>query len=248
MPQPQLEEAAAFLFHLWVQRQTATGLPAEITPRSLDDAYAIQDLLHATAAWETPVLKVGCTSEFARKALGLDEPIGGRVPADAVYESGATIDLATFCEAPLIECEFALRVGESGAIDAVAPAFELVDPRVRSASSFGGIVTVADNSGGAATVIGTPIPIEDAGDLTQVGVALYSGNDVVAEGSGADVLGGPMSSVDWMHAHEAARGRTVVPGTWVITGTCTGITPAAPGTTYRVDFGSLGAAEFTLGT
>ena len=65
----QLEEAAAFLFHLRVQRQTVAALPHEIAPRTIDDAYAIQDALHAAAGWPIGVLKVGCTSEVAQAGI-----------------------------------------------------------------------------------------------------------------------------------------------------------------------------------
>ena len=246
LAQPQIEEAAAFLFHLRMQRQTASSLPHEIRPTSVDDAYAVQDAIHATAGWPIDVLKVGCTSELAQEILGIPHPIGGRIPSEGVFTSGSAIPLDYFGNPPAIECEFALQVDGDGHIVAVAPALELVDPRVQSSAGFGGMTTIADNSAGCAVVLGDAIPIGDAGELAEHQVELRSGDDVLASGTAAAVLGGPASSVTWTLEHEAERGRTVADGMWIITGTCTGLTPTAAGGSYSASFGALGSVGFSL--
>jgi len=246
LAQAQIEEAAAFLFHLRIQRQIATSLPIEIRPSTTDDAYAIQDAIHDTAGWPIPMLKVGCTSEFAQEVLGIPHPIGGRVPAEGVFESGNDIPMSYFGATPSIECEVALQVDGSGAVVAAAPAMELVDPRIQSQGSFGGMTTIADNSGGCAVVLGNAVPIETVGELGDLGVELRSDGDTLAEGSPAAVLGGPAASVGWAIDHEASRGRALTDGLWIITGTCSGLTPTEPGRTYTADFGALGSVSFTL--
>jgi len=244
----QLEEAAAFLFHLRVQRQTVAALPHEIAPRTIEDAYAIQDALHDTAGWPIGVLKVGCTSEVAQQVLGIPHPIGGRVPADAVFATGTDLPADFFGSAPAIECEFAARVDATGAVTALAPALELVDPRIDLSSRSAGLGLVADNSGACAVVLGEAVDIADVEDLAAVSVELRTaGGEVLANGSASEVIGGPQASVDWTHAHEEVRGRTVDEGTWIITGTCTGLTPSAFGNHYVADYGPLGTVEFRLG-
>ena len=243
----QIEEAAAYLFHLRVQRQTASSLPHEIRPRSVEDAYAIQDAVHGTAGWPIEVLKVGCTSELAREILGIPHPIGGRIPSEGVFASGAEIPASYFSNPPAIECEFALQVNAAGDPIAVAPALELVDPRVTSSAGFGGMTTIADNSAGCGVVLGPPTPIDEAGDLASHAVELRSGScDVLASGTADAVLGGPPASVEWTKEHEASRGREVAGGVWIITGTCTGLTPTEAGGTYLADFGALGQVSFSL--
>ncbi len=247
LDRPQIEEAAAYLFHLRVQRETAAALPFEIRPKNVEDAYAIQDAMHATAGWPIGVLKVGCTSEIAQEILGIPHPIGGRVPAEGVFASGAEIPASYFANAPAIECEFAIQVDEAGEPVAVAPALELVDPRVTSSAGFGGMTTIADNSAGCGVVLGTATPIEAAGDLVSHDVELRSGTgEVLATGSAAAVLGGPAASVDWTKTHEASRGRDLAGGAWIITGTCTGLTPTQVGGAYLADFGGLGQVSFSL--
>lgn len=245
LAQAQIEEAAAFLFHLRVQRETASALPFEIAPRDLDDAYAIQDALHAAAGWPIAVLKVGCTSEFAQQALSIPHPIGGRIPADAVFADGAAIPSSFFNGPPAIECEIALQVDDSGAVVAAAPAMELINPRIQAGGTFGGFTTVADNSAGCAVVLGEPVPIADALPLDGHMVQLTVDDEPLAEGASSAVLGGPESSVDWTRSHEQGRGRRVADGTWIITGTCSGITPSRFDATYRADFGPLGAVSYS---
>lgn len=249
LDQGQIEEAAAFLFHLHVQRQTAAALPFEIAPKDLDDAYAIQDAVHAAAGWPIGVLKVGCTSEIAQQMLAIPHPIGGRVPSASVFTSGDDVPVSLFNAAPLIECELAMQVDAAGRVVAVAPAIELINPRVQASGGFGGFTTVADNSAAAAVVLGAPVSIVHASELDVVSdaaVRLRSDGEIVAEGRTSAVIGGPASSVAWTQAHEAARNRSIPDPTWIITGTCTGLTPSVFGATYTAAFDGIGEVSYSI--
>ena len=59
MEQSEIEDAAMFLLHLRTQRDQVGGLPGEFTPKSLEDAYDIQDTIHRFAGWPIGMLKVG---------------------------------------------------------------------------------------------------------------------------------------------------------------------------------------------
>lgn len=246
MEPTDIEDAAMFLLHLRLHRNRAAGMAHELTPKTLDQAYAIQDAVHRFAGWPLGVLKVGCTSQAAQTALSIPHPIAGRVPVEGVFDDGATVPRSFLGAAPLLECEIALRIGEGGEVDAVAPAIELVDPRFQNLARLPGLGLVADNSGAAATVIG-PAADPSAVDVSALDVRLLADGREIATGSTTDIIGGPYGSLQWALDHEAQRGRTVAPGTWVITGTCTGLTPADWGTTYTAEFGPLGSVHFTLG-
>lgn len=247
MEQSEIEDAAMFLLHLRTQRDQVRGLPGELAPKTLDDAYAIQDATHHFAGWPIGMLKVGCTSVPAREALGIPHAIGGRVPAEAVFASGDIVPRAFLASEPLLECEIALRVAADGTIDSVAPAIELVNARFHDTSKVSGPSIIADNSAGCAAVLGSAVPMSAIGELGELAMSLIENGTEIAAGSAAALVDGPLGSVEWSVAHETARGRQVEPGTWIITGTCTGLTPTRWGASYRADFGPLGSVDFRLG-
>lgn len=247
MEPSDIEDAAMFLLHLRTQRSQVSGLPGELAPRTVDDAYAIQDATHRFAGWPIEVLKVGCTSEVAQQVLGIPHPIGGRIPSEAVFANGETVPRSFLASEPLLECEIALRVNDKGEVDAAAPAIELVNPRFLDTSKVAGPSLIADNSAGCAVVLGEPMPLDQAGDLTAITMNLHDGTDEIAAGSAVALAEGAQGSVDWTLMHESDRDRQIPPGTWIITGTCTGLTPTVFGRTYTASFSSLGSVHFNLG-
>lgn len=247
MEQSEIEDAAMFLLHLRTQRDQVGGLPGEFTPKTLDDAYDIQDTTHRIAGWLISMLKVGCTSVAAQEALGIPHPIGGRVPAEAVFEAGSVVPRGFLASEPLLECEIAMRVGPDGVVDAIAPAIELVNARYRDTSRVSSASIIADNSAGCGAILGAAVSLAEVDDLDALDMVLHNDKGEIASGNARALVGGPQASVDWTIAHEASRGRDVAPGTWIITGTCTGLTPTTWGSTYTADFGPLGSVSFTLG-
>jgi 2-keto-4-pentenoate hydratase len=247
MEQSEIEDAAMFLLHLRTQRDQVAGLPGEFTPKTLDDAYDIQDTIHHFAGWPIGMLKVGCTSLAAQEALDIPHPGGGRIPAEGVFESGSAVPRSFLASEPLLECEIAMRVGLNGVVDAVAPAIELVNARYRDTSKVSGPSIIADNLASCAAILGDPVSLAEVDDLDALDMTLHNNDGQIASGNARALIEGPQGSVDWTLAHEVSRGRNVVPGTWIITGTCTGLTPTQWGASYTADFGLLGSVSFTLG-
>jgi 2-keto-4-pentenoate hydratase len=255
-----VEHAAGLLIECRETGRAIPDLPDGLRPGTWDEAYAIQDALHANGAWGTAALKVGATSEVSQKALGTDCPFAGRLPATALFDSGATIDLSSvFHHPPRLESEFALHIGPGAAtvdpddleavravVNAVAPALELVGSRYDDMGKVSAMSLVADNAGSTAIVLGQPVATDQAGDLAAITVSLTSGGEELGAGSGADVMGDPVRSLQWALQHERARGRTPVPGTWVITGTCTGMVPYPLGQTVVARFSGLGEVSVTV--
>jgi len=246
MEQSDIEDAAMFLLHLRTQRSQVSGLPGELSPKTLDDAYDIQDATHRFAGWPISMLKVGCTSEIAREVLGIAHPIAGRVPAGGVFESGSAIPVDFFASAPMVECEIAIQVDGTGQPRAIAPAIELINARYSDTGKVPGLSLIADNSAGCGAVLGQASSLVDAGDLDTIEVALIEDGSTIVTGSTQTLLGGTTASLTWMLDHEKARSRPLEDGTWIITGTCTGLTPTNVGSTYTADFGHLGSVSFTL--
>ena len=102
--------AGALLVELRETMRTIPELPDGLRPGTFEEAYAIQDELQRQGGWGTGALKVGCTSEFAQQALGIDSPVVGVVADSMTFGAGATIDRSLFHHDPLLEGEFAVRL------------------------------------------------------------------------------------------------------------------------------------------
>ncbi len=243
--------AAALLAEVRQSGRTIPQLPDGLRPGTTEEAYAIQDAVVASQGWEISCLKVGCTSEVAQQALGIDEPIAGRLNQEAVFGAGAVVPRSLFLHAaPYVECEFAMRLGRTigvdddvsemaevaEAVDAIAPAIELVDNRFDEFFGISGHSIVADNSAASAVVIGDAVSPDLVPDLAAVGVTLACADEELASGTGAAVLGDPYRALRWVLGHERRRGRSVRAGTWVITGTCTGLVPFPDGGAVTAHF------------
>lgn len=235
-----------FLLHLHTQRSQVGGLPGELAPKTVEQAYDIQDAMHQFAGWDLGLIKVGCTSVVAQQALAIPHPIAGRIPSERIYGPGAEVPAALFASEPFLESEVALQIGADGAVTAAAPAVEIAGARYVDTTKVSGPMIIADNSAGNAAVIGEPIVIRSVDEVADLVITLAANGEQVATGGTAQLVDGVLGSLEWALAHEAERGRAVADGTWIITGTCTGLVDAEFGSTYRADFADLGAVEFSF--
>ena len=248
--------AGALLVELRETMRTIPELPDGLRPGTFEEAYAIQDELQRQGGWGTGALKVGCTSEFAQQALGIDGPVVGVVADSMTFGAGATIDRSLFHHDPLLEGEFAVRLavdvddlaqleGDARTLaDAVAPSVELISSRYDRVLGASGPSTVADNVSNGALVLGEPT--DPPVDLASLAVTLTADGEEIASGTGAAVLGDPYQGFVWALRHELARGRPVQAGTWVTTGTCTGISPFPVGAEVTAVYDTLGTLSFTV--
>ena len=256
-----VEQAAALLLEQLETGGTIPDLPDGLRPATMEEAYAIQDALHRQAGWDIGVLKIGDTTPEAQRNLGIDHPIGGRVPQRRVHVSPARLDVTSFHHPPLLECEFGLRIGRpigpdepldvdgvAGCVDAVVPAIEILDTRFDPQFGVSAPSLVADNSVAAAVVLGLPVPVTSPPELVNAEVRLEVEGSVLAEGTGAAALGDPLESLAWIVGHEQHRGRGVDAGTVVITGSCTGDVPCVLDAATVADFGPLGVVHLTIGS
>ena len=269
----QVIEAASLLLDARRTGRTLAALPEAVRPRTFHDGYRIQDQLLDLDGRPVGLVKIGCTTVETQRIMNLDEPIGGCLAIDSVHSSGAVLPVDHFHHPPLIECEFAMRVGTDLApgrpietiseatdvADAVAPALELVDGRYDSQLGIDGPSVVADNSMSTAVVLGEAVALDGGFDpdrLRHTTVRLVAASDhnrdegvdeePMAEGVGANVLGDPWRSFHWALGHLVERGRHVAAGTWVITGSCSGAPPVVPNRRLTAYFDGLGTVSVTI--
>jgi 2-keto-4-pentenoate hydratase len=256
---------AAIADRLWrAQRECRlTSAPSAELP-DLDEhgAYAIQRALVARLEQDGAVpagWKVGLTSAIGRGA-GAAGPIYGQLLSDMLVSQSEPIPAGEL-HRPTVEGEIAfvldrpLRgpgVGVADVLDAtrgVLPAIEIIAGRLEPGEHTV-VDFIADNAASARAVLGDVlVPVDDV-DLRLVGMVQSSGDDVVATGAGARVLGHPAASVAWLAnalADGAPPARQLDAGTFVLSGSLAPAVPAQPGDTFTVELDRLGTVSVAFG-
>lgn len=241
----------------------ATRVPVERTltrpDASLDDAYAVQRALMASAPKRgggVRGFKVGTTSDAAMARVGIDEPLFGFLERDDAVADGGTVDLRALI-APRIEMELAFVTREelaaadcdAGAALAatayVVPAFEIIDSRYVP-GPFDVVAAVADNMSTARHVLGSERLDPRAIDLAAVAATLEKNGVEIARGTGAAVLGHPARSLAWLVRTLARYGMTIPAGSVVLTGGFADAVPAAGGDRFVARFTPGGGIACTF--
>ena len=195
-------------------------------------------------------IKLGMTSKVKRDALGIREPVYGRITEDMLVPPGQPITVAELIH-PRAEPELALVVARPiapgadlatvlAAIDAVHPAIEVADSRY--AEPFRLVDSVADNAGAARVVLGAPRKPAELVDLHVLGCVFgFPGGFDTAAGGAA--MGHPAAALAWLAGALAARGDRIEPGTVVLTGGLTAAVPLRVGERLTAEFDGLGPVE-----
>lgn len=215
--------------------------------------YAAQDLLVGRKRAEGKQVvgfKLGMTSKVKRDALGIREPVYGRITADMLVPSGE-LSVAELIH-PRAEPELAVVIGRPippdadiatvlAAIDAVHPAIEVFDSRY--AQPFRLVDSIADNAGAARVVLGDrPRRPAELVDLHVLGcVFAFAGGFDTAAGGAA--MGHPAAAVAWLAGALAARDERIEPGTIVLTGGLTAAVPLRAGDRFVAEFDGLDRVE-----
>lgn len=196
---------------------------------SVDTAYRAQSLVvedRLQAGEEVVGLKLGLTSRVKRQALGIDEPVFGRLTSRMVLAPGEPVELDQLIH-PRAEPEIAFLIGERieapttvarvlAATEAVFPAIEVVDSRY--AEPFRLPDSVADNAGAARMVIGARGRSPDA--LVDLGVlgCVFRCRGAIDTAAGGAVMGHPAAALVWLAQTLAARGEGIEAGSIVLSG------------------------------
>ncbi|MEU6621634.1 fumarylacetoacetate hydrolase family protein [Streptomyces litmocidini] len=243
------------------ERRTAPVEPLTTTWPGLDlaDAYAVQqdNVARRLAAGSTVIgHKVGLTSALMRELLGVYEPDFGHLLDDMVHRDGGTVRAARYC-APRVEPEICFRLARPlhgpgvtlgdvlAATDAVAPALEIVDSRIRD-WRITLADTVADNACSAGLVCGSWTSMAYAPDLAAVNVDLLVDGSRAATGSGKEVMGHPAAAVAWLANALAAYGKRLHPGHVILPGAITTAPFIGVGQKAEARFGALGSVSVSF--
>ncbi len=203
--------------------------------------------------------KIGLTSKRMQEMCGIDSPVAGVVLRDRVHVSGKRLMSSAYGRLGL-EFEIAVRLARdlrpdggvleladvADAVDAVAPAIEIVDDRNADYGTLDALSLIADNSWNAGIVLGAFV--REWPDLALIESVVSADSKEIDRGFGRDVLGHPFHSVAWLASHLAEVGTALRAGDIVMTGNL--VTTKFPdrSSVYRFDVIGLGSVELSSST
>jgi len=229
------------------------SLPGELSPRSEQEAYLVQqEVLRAlgtrAGGWKVamssgehgtsaPILREEVHTSPARVRCVLGDSVGiePEVAFTLRYDLPAPDNVRSYQREELIE-----------AIDAAYAAIEIVVSRYRSHEGAEPLDRLADNISNGGLVVSAPCRDWRQVDLRTVPVRLTrepaGGARLEHAGQGGHSLGDPIAALLWL-ANDRSRGDAgLKAGEFITTGSYAGLCQAAPGTRVTARFSGLGSA------
>jgi len=238
--------------------RNATAVPqiSATETLTLDQAYEIQkvSIEKRLARGERRVgMKMGFTSRAKMEQMGVSDLIWGRLTSAMIAEDGGTISRKHFVH-PRVEPEvaFLLRKPLSGivtpfqaldAVEAVAPALEIIDSRYQN-FRFSLTDVIADNSSSSALTIGQWNSPHQP--LDNLGMTVSVNGRPQTFGSTAAILGDPLRSLVAAARLVARRGEVLEPGHIVMAGGATAAFELFVGMHVTLEVERLGRTCFTV--
>lgn len=221
---------------------------------SLPDAYVIQkaSIARRLARGEQRVgVKMGFTSRAKMIQMGLSDVIWGRLTDAMQIDEGGSIELTRYVH-PRVEPElaFVLKKAMTGrenaaqalsAVEAVAPALEIIDSRFRD-FKFSLPEVIADNASSSGFVLGQWCDPGIA--FGNLGLVMTIDGRTVQVGSTAAILGHPLRSLVAAARLAAQAGEPLQPGWVVMAGGATQAEWIQPGQYVQVEMENCGRAGF----
>tara|TARA_B100001123_G_C15253261_1_gene1003620 strand:- start:664 stop:1464 length:801 start_codon:yes stop_codon:yes gene_type:complete len=262
MDNNQINKAADILYSSRINLKKIKELPKDCTPKSIKEAYAIQDQLtkrYLSSNKNTLVIgkKIGCTNEAAKIQLNINESFFGNIFSDNISKSNVVINSKKYFS-PFVEPEFSFIMKDEldisnapynvdtvyGSIYAVLPSIELVDSRYEDWTTIGVNNLIADNAVHAHWISGDEVKNLNLFDFNNHSVDLFINDKFIEKGNSSAVMGNPINSLTWLINNLALIGKSLPKNYIVSTGTCTKAIPIAVGDKVTADFGNLGNVSF----
>ena len=251
----ELDAAATLLIAAHRALRPRPKLPAACAPKNLLEAYTVQDRFVAMLG--TPAgYKLGYVNPAVQQSLGITEPVFGRLIAERVHRSPASLPAASFATR-VIETEFGFRMARAlparpapysleevtAAVGAALPALEIVDSRFEEWRKLTALEAIADDVLHSHWVHGAELADFRALDLAAQEVVTRVNGVEATRGVGANVLGSPLHALHWLANGLSQMGRGLAAGDLITTGCVTDILELAPGDSAEADFGPLGSVR-----
>ena len=261
MKEADIGRAAAQLLEARQSGELIPGLPDELRPATLAEAYRIQAaaapaILAAAGGGEIVGRKIGCTNPTAQALMSLSEPFHGLLLSPFVARGPLEIAADRF-SMRLLEPEIAFRMGADlpaggapydansvkQAIATVMGAIEIVDTRYATFASAGGLQLIADNGSTGHWLHGAESEDVDGIDYANHAVSFSLNGEIREQGKAGNTLGSSLNALAWLANDLARSGQGLEAGQLITTGTATAVVAAEAGDIGLADFGSLGQVE-----
>ncbi len=224
------------------------------TELSLKDAYQVQKLSidqRLARGEKLSGYKMGFTSRAKMLQMGVDDLIWGRLTDAMIIEDSASIDLTNYVH-PRAEPEIAFKLKSPlkgivtkeealAAVEAIAPAIEVIDSRYRN-FKFSLSDVIADNCSSTGFVIGDWC--DPKIDISDLAMNLLVNDEQVDSGVSSAILDHPLNSLIEAARCIAESGEQLEAGQIVLAGAATAAVALAPGQKISVDVASLGSCSF----
>lgn len=229
---------------------------AEKEDLTLEQAYEIQaaSIARRLDRGEKLVgVKMGFTSRAKAIQMGVDDLIYGKLTDAMIVADGGTIKMEDYVH-PRVEPELAFLLnrpleGNVGtveayeAVEAVAPAIEIIDSRYEN-FKFSLIDVVADNSSSSGFVLGNWR--QKPQDPSNLGMILSFDGRPVQIGSTAAVLGNPVRSLVTAVRMLTEAGERLEAGQVILTGGATAAEALRAGVSVSAELEGLGRVAFRV--
>ena len=257
----QIQSAADLLWKHWSEGRRLAALPQPLRPSSRGEGYRVQGMVEKHSPHPPIGWKIAATSSAGQKHIGVDGPLAGRLLAERVFPSGATLRFGAN-HMRVVEPEFAFRMARElaprgtpypvdevlAAVGTLHPALEIPDSRYADFTTVGAPQLIADNACAHEFVLGAPAPdswrtLDLAAHRVLVRVSAGTVVTLEREGLGANVLGDPRIALTWLVNELSGLGHALLAGQVVTTGTCAVPLAVIPGDSVSADFGALGTVS-----
>jgi len=180
-----MEKAAETLYKTRVNARAGDQLPAELRPASIDESYALQEILNqklVSRLGSSIGYKIGCTTSIMQEYLQIPHPCAGQIFEATVQFGQGSYAASNLCRAG-VECEIAVQLERDMPADqtytaqscvafasSILPSIELVDDRWVDYQSIDVHSLIADNFFGAGCVLGAPVSTSFVDIASTIGV------------------------------------------------------------------------------
>jgi 2-keto-4-pentenoate hydratase len=244
----QLMIAADMLLDARRTNTPIVDLPVDVQPATLDEAYFVQDRM-AWAYEEIGGWKVGASTADAT-------PMFAPMPLAWMSRSGCEMRGLTHRFRGL-EAEIAFLMGEDlppretpytrdevvAAIASCHPAIEVIESGLVDPKQATKLSMIADLQMHGGFVYGEAYPDWQSIDFSKERVTLAVDGAVRVERTGSNTSGDLMRLLPWLANEGAARTDGLKKGDWITTGSWTGVTIGAAGSTVDVEFSTAGRVK-----